>query len=85
MPITLVELDMLAAALAATPRATPPGLRAALGGRPVIMLAAEDLDGETPFSVLAGYEVHLMDGSAHCPQLTRDPAQATGFIVARQA
>ena len=85
MPITPAELELLATTLTTATPATPPSLRAALGGRPVVMLAAEDLSDETPYRVLPGYDLHLFDGSAHCPQLTRDPSAATGFIVARQS
>jgi hypothetical protein len=37
---------------------------------------------ESPFRVYSRFEVHLVDRSDHCVQITSDPARATGIVLA---
>lgn len=37
---------------------------------------------ESPFRSLTDYNLYLLDGREHCVQLTNDPANATGVVVA---
>jgi hypothetical protein len=37
---------------------------------------------ESPFRIYSRFEVHLVDRSDHCVQITADPARATGIVLA---
>lgn len=37
---------------------------------------------EEPFRTYARFDVHLLDRSDHCVQITADPARATGVVLA---
>jgi hypothetical protein len=37
---------------------------------------------ESPFRSYSRFEVHLVDRSDHCVQITADPARATGIVLA---
>ena len=37
---------------------------------------------ESPFRTYSRFEVHLVDRSDHCVQITADPARATGIVLA---
>ena len=39
---------------------------------------------EIPFRSFRHFDLHLLDGSEHCVQITADPAQATGLVLARR-
>ncbi|MFG1430173.1 hypothetical protein V5F44_06080 [Xanthobacter sp. V2C-8] len=39
---------------------------------------------EAPFRSFAAFEIHLIDTSDHCVQITSDPARATGVILAKK-
>ncbi|MGQ0682638.1 hypothetical protein [Bradyrhizobium sp.] len=45
---------------------------------------AADMTDE-PFRTYAGFEIHLLDRSDHCVQITTDPARATGIVVATRS
>ena len=40
---------------------------------------------EEPFRTLGRFDVHLVDRSDHCVQVTSDPARATGVIIAKRS
>jgi len=40
---------------------------------------------EEPFRSLGKFDLHLVDGSDHCVQVTSDPARATGVILAKRS
>jgi len=40
---------------------------------------------EAPFRSFARFDMHLIDGSDHCVQITDDPARATGVVVAARS
>lgn len=40
---------------------------------------------EEPFRSYPAFDLHLLDASDHCAQVTVDPAQATGLILARRS
>jgi len=42
---------------------------------------AADVTDE-PFRTYSGFDIHLLDRTDHCVQITGDPAQATGIVVA---
>jgi hypothetical protein len=37
---------------------------------------------ESPFRTYSRFDVHLVDRSDHCVQITADPARATGIVLA---
>lgn len=37
---------------------------------------------ETPYSSYAACDLHLLNGKDHCVQVTSEPAEATGIILA---
>ncbi len=37
---------------------------------------------ETPFRSYPRFEIHLVDRSEHCLQITADPARASGIVLA---
>jgi hypothetical protein len=37
---------------------------------------------EPPFRTYSRFEIHLIDRSDHCVQITADPARATGIVLA---
>jgi hypothetical protein len=37
---------------------------------------------EAPFRSYPGFDLHLVDRSDHCVQITSDPARATGIVLA---
>lgn len=43
---------------------------------------ASDVDAERPFRTYHRFHLYLVDGAAHCWQLTPDPERATGLVVA---
>jgi hypothetical protein len=45
---------------------------------------ASDVTDE-PFRVYSAFEIHLLDRSEHCVQITADPAQATGIVLAARS
>jgi hypothetical protein len=42
---------------------------------------ASDLT-ETPFRSYSRFEIHLVDRTDHCPQITTDPTRASGIVLA---
>ncbi len=40
---------------------------------------------EAPFRSFREFDLHLLDGSDHCAQITSDPARATGIVLAKRA
>jgi hypothetical protein len=44
---------------------------------------SSDVDTEEPFRTYPGVTLYLVDGASHCWQLTRDPARATGLLIAQ--
>ncbi|WOH64092.1 DUF6129 family protein [Bradyrhizobium sp. BWA-3-5] len=40
---------------------------------------------EAPFRRFSRFDLHLIDGSAHCVQITADPARATGIVLAARS
>jgi hypothetical protein len=78
-----VELEALDALLA-TAGADGAALRARFPRLTVTRCDAADL-AESPYRSYPGFDLHLVDGAGHCWQLTADPAQATGIVLARRA
>jgi hypothetical protein len=37
---------------------------------------------ETPFRTYLRFDIHLLDSSDHCAQITTDPGRATGVVLA---
>jgi hypothetical protein len=37
---------------------------------------------ETPLTTHGAFDLHLLDGHDHCVQITSDPQQATGLVLA---
>ncbi|MCP3413481.1 hypothetical protein NLM16_05125 [Bradyrhizobium brasilense] len=39
---------------------------------------------DRPFRQFPRFDLHLLDGSDHCVQITTDPARATGIVLAKR-
>lgn len=72
--------------------ADPPGdalaaviaeMRARIPGLVCMQCDAADVL-EDPWRAYAAFDVHLVDGASHCPQLTDDPDKAGGLLFARK-
>lgn len=37
---------------------------------------------DAPFRTYLQFDVHLLDGTGHCAQITADPTRATGIVLA---
>lgn len=48
-------------------------------------LDPSDVRDETPARVCPPYKVYLLDGREHCVRLTRNPSEATGIVLVREA
>jgi hypothetical protein len=48
-----------------------------------LRMSASDID-EAPFRSLPNYNLYLLDGRAHCVQLTDDLSNATAVVVAQK-
>lgn len=44
---------------------------------------ASDL-ADQPFRQFPRFDLHLLDGSDHCVQITADPTRATGIVLAKR-
>lgn len=40
---------------------------------------------ETPYRIYGKFELHLLNTANHCAEITSDPANANGFILARRS
>ena len=40
---------------------------------------------EVPFKSFPQFDLHLLDGSDHCAQITSDPGRATGIVLAARS
>ncbi len=85
MTVAASELEQIEAILAQAVTASDPypELRRRFPGLSWTRCDASDVN-ETPFRSYPAYDLHLLDRSAHCVQITSDPAQATGFLLARK-
>lgn len=79
-----VDLEALDTLLAAAAGPDGAALRARFPRLTVTRCDAADL-AESPYRSYPGFDLHLVDGAGHCWQLTADPAQATGIVLARRA
>ncbi|ANX02770.1 DUF6129 family protein [Immundisolibacter cernigliae] len=79
-----VDLEALDALLAAAGGQDGAALRARFPRLTVTRCDAADL-AESPYRSYPGFDLHLVDGAGHCWQITADPAQATGIVLARRA
>lgn len=48
-----------------------------------IRMSASDIS-ESPFHSLPDYNIYLLDGRDHCVQLTNNPGDATGVVIAHR-
>ncbi len=79
-----VDLEALDVLLAAAGDPDGAALRARFPRLTVTRCDAADL-AESPYRSYPGFDLHLVNGAGHCWQLTPDPAQATGIVLARRA
>ena len=49
-----------------------------------VRLSAKDID-EPPFRALEDYNLYLLDAREHCVQITSNPNEATGVVVAQRS
>lgn len=79
----LAQIEAFAAALTEG-RRSPADFRREFIGLTLTRCAAGDMNGAEPFRRGARFDLHLVDGRDHCWQLTRDPAVATGVVIAQR-
>jgi hypothetical protein len=86
MALSTDELTAIDALLSgADSDASPiPHLRQRFPGLSWTACDASDV-AEPPFRVYSRFEMHLLNSSDHCSQITPDPAEATGIILARRS
>ena len=88
-PDELVAIDALLQAESASPPGGDAGTRAEFRRRfpwmSVTRCDASDMDSEPPYRVYSGLSLFLVDATEHCWCITRDPARATGIVLARHA
>ena len=58
--------------------------RSRFPGRTLTRCDESDMGVDEPYKRFANVDLHLVDAHDHCWQLTRDPAQATGVVVAKR-
>jgi hypothetical protein len=73
--------QLLAGSGGATVGAVAGDLRARLPGMVVLSCDAADVL-EEPWRSYAAIDLHFVDTRNHCPGMTRDPAAATGLLLA---
>ena len=56
-------------------------LRTCFPGLSFVRLSASDIE-EQPFRQLPNYNLYLLDAREHCVQITADPNDATGVVLA---
>ena len=79
-----VDLEALDVLLAVAGGPDGAALRERFPRLSVTRCDAADL-AESPYRSYPGFDLHLVNGAGHCWQLTPDPAQATGIVLARRA
>lgn len=77
----LAQIDALLAAPDAGVNALA-DLRQRFPGLSLTRCDASDVDSDEPFRSYTRFNLYLVDGAAHCWQLTMDPERATGLVVA---
>jgi hypothetical protein len=76
----LARIDGL---LAAPPDSNPlADFRSRFPGLSLTRCDASDMSGESAFREYPAFNLYLVDSRDHCWHLTRDPAAATGIVVA---
>jgi hypothetical protein len=80
-----VELERIEAILGAdVPADWQSRLRHDLPGRVITVCDAADMTEGQPYREYPGFDLYLLDGSAHCWQITQDADVATGLVVAKR-
>lgn len=77
----LQEMDRILSAPESSEAAVADLLRQTFPKLSLTRCAASDVT-EEPFRVYSKFEVHLLDRSEHCVQITADPERATGIVLA---
>ena len=86
MPIAADELTEIEQVLVSTHASASPlaDLRKRFPHLAWIRCDASDVT-ETPFRTVSRFDLHLLDGSSHCVEITADPARATGIVLASRS
>jgi Family of unknown function (DUF6129) len=79
--LTEIERIVAAAEAGASPLA---GLRQRFPHLAWTRCDASDVS-EVPFKSLPRFDLHLIDGSDHCVQITSNPERATGVVLAARS
>ena len=87
MSVTADVLERLEVLLSPPEAGAPSAadLRRDFAGLSVAYCDVLDVRDEQPYRQYPRFHLYLLDGSAHCWQLTTDPARATGVMLARLA
>lgn len=78
---TMKEIEIALEEFHKISRNPMPMLKDCFPGLSFVRLSAADMS-EPPFRSLQDFNLYLLDGRDHCVQLTHDPANATGVVVA---
>ncbi|SFK02541.1 hypothetical protein [Methylocapsa palsarum] len=85
MAVSGDELAAIGALLAQSTEPNPVAqLRREFPGLSWTACDASDVTDE-PFQSFPLFDLHLLNSKDHCSQITSDPAQATGLILARRS
>lgn len=78
----LAELEALLAASDGGPQLVAQ-YRERFPGKSITRCDASDLGGEEPYKRFPGLELFFLDSRDHCAHITKDPADATGVVLAK--
>ncbi|MGE0113763.1 MAG: hypothetical protein AB7T07_02600 [Steroidobacteraceae bacterium] len=78
----LVQLETLCAASDGGPQVVA-AFRSQFPGMSLTRCEVSDMGADEPYRQFAQVDMYLVNGSAHCWQITADPALATGIVLAR--
>jgi hypothetical protein len=86
MSLTVADMSQLEAMLATSDGGAQLAheFRARFPGRSLTRCDESDMGGEEPFRRFDTVDLYLVDGRDHCWHITRDPALATGVVLAQR-
>lgn len=83
MAISEDELAAIREVLAGPEADAWPALRSGFPHLTLTRCDASDVT-EAPFEQVDGYDLHLLDASGHCAEVTSDLSRATGLVLAKR-
>lgn len=78
----LAQLESLVNSSGATP-AFGAEYRSRFPGRSLTRCDVSDMGTEQPYKQLTEFDLYFLDAHDHCAQISTDPKQATGIVLAK--